>query len=150
MQAPEDESDGVVREVEIDDGAVTERIWMERRQRGWMLVVDDSADARAFYEACLEPAGIDLVSASNGQEALWVLLDRPPPVAIVLDLLMPEMSGFELMEVLRGYNRLADIPVVFVTALDEAAAPAADFGTILRKPIAREQLLASLEHATGR
>jgi two-component system, OmpR family, response regulator CpxR len=81
-----------------------------------VLVVDDSEDAQELVRAALTPAGFVTRSAYNGKDALHQLLDRQPPGLIVLDLMMPEMSGMELLGVLQSYRRLARVPVLIVSA----------------------------------
>ena len=117
-------------------------------RRGWLLIVDDSPDAQAYYAACLEGTGYGLVSAANGQEAMLQLLDRPLPRAIVLDLLMPEMNGFEFLALLRAYKRLASVPVLIVTAFRSQPEGPSDGGVVLHKPIDRRKLLATLDQLT--
>jgi CheY-like chemotaxis protein len=117
-------------------------------RRGWLLIVDDSPDAQAYYAACLASSGYGLVSAANGQEALFQLLDRPLPRAIVLDLLMPEMNGFEFLALLRAYKRLASVPVLIVTAFRSQPEGTGEGDLVLHKPVDRRKLLATLDQLT--
>jgi DNA-binding response OmpR family regulator len=81
-----------------------------------ILVVDDKLELRTLLKSYLTQEGFDIVTASDGQEALYVARHEKPNL-IILDLMMPEMGGYEFM---RAYNREANIPVVILTAkIDE-------------------------------
>jgi DNA-binding response OmpR family regulator len=81
-----------------------------------ILVVDDKLELRTLLKSYLTQEGFDVVTANNGQEALYAARHEKPNL-IILDLMMPEMGGYEFM---RAYNREADTPVVILTAkIDE-------------------------------
>ncbi len=81
-----------------------------------ILVVDDKLELRTLLKSYLTQEGFDVVTADDGQEALYVARHEKPNL-IILDLMMPEMGGYEFM---RAYNREADTPVVILTAkIDE-------------------------------
>jgi DNA-binding response OmpR family regulator len=81
-----------------------------------ILVVDDKLELRTLLKSYLTQEGFDVVTAIDGQEALYVARHEKPNL-IILDLMMPEMGGYEFM---RSYNREADTPVVILTAkIDE-------------------------------
>jgi len=84
-------------------------------RRSTILVVDDDASVREALDGFLTRAGYDVRLVANGSEALE-LVKSSPPNAIVLDLLMPVMSGFEVLIALRANKSWARIPVVVVTA----------------------------------
>ena len=77
-----------------------------------ILVVDDKLELRNLLKSYLTQEGFDVVTANDGQEALYVARHEKPNL-IILDLMMPEMGGYEFM---RSYNREADTPVVILTA----------------------------------
>jgi two-component system, chemotaxis family, sensor kinase CheA len=81
-----------------------------------ILVVDDSVTIRTFEKALLEAAGYDVTAASDGLEA-WNFLQKQGCDLIVSDVEMPNMTGFELTEKVRGDRRLKDMPLVLVTTL---------------------------------
>jgi two-component system chemotaxis sensor kinase CheA len=81
-----------------------------------ILVVDDSVTIRTFEKALLEAAGYDVTAASDGLEA-WNMVQSKVPDLIVSDVEMPNMTGFELTEKVRGDQRLKDMPLVLVTTL---------------------------------
>jgi DNA-binding response OmpR family regulator len=81
-----------------------------------ILVVDDKLELRTLLKSYLTQEGFDVVTANDGQEALYVARHEKPNL-IILDLMMPEMGGYEFM---RAYNREAETPVVILTAkIDE-------------------------------
>jgi PAS domain S-box-containing protein len=96
-----------------------------RRHRvgpGVALVVDDDADVREVLRRTLEGAGWTVLAAADGREALAALASARAVDVIVLDLMMPEMDGFAVVEALRADPRWSSTPVIVSTAmaLDEA------------------------------
>jgi signal transduction histidine kinase/CheY-like chemotaxis protein len=82
-----------------------------------VLVVDDDAEVRALFRRMLEPEGYTVVEAPNGRVALDRLREISPGV-ILLDLMMPEMDGFEFVAEFRRHEAWRAIPIVVVTAKD--------------------------------
>ena len=81
-----------------------------------ILVVDDKSELRTLLKSYLTQEGFDVVTAGDGQEALFVARHEKPNL-IILDLMMPEMSGYDFM---RAYGREADTPIILLTArIDE-------------------------------
>ncbi|MFH0883573.1 MAG: response regulator [bacterium] len=83
-----------------------------------VLIVDDTPFFRMMEKKYLESAGFRVKLAENGAEALE-MLDRESFDAVVLDIIMPGMSGFEVMREIRKKSNLASLPVIAVTALDD-------------------------------
>jgi adenylate cyclase len=88
--------------------------------RGRLLLVDDDEIVRRQMRVQLQPSGWDISEAANGRIAL-ARLDEARPDAIILDLIMPEMDGFEFLEEMRRSAEWRDIPVVVVTSKDLTA-----------------------------
>ena len=84
---------------------------------GRVLLVDDDEMVRRGVRHALEPPGWEVREAEDGRLAVQALSDTCPDV-IILDLMMPNMDGFELLEELRSRTRWRDIPVVVITAKD--------------------------------
>jgi CheY-like chemotaxis protein len=82
---------------------------------GRLLLIDDDDVVRRGVRLALEPIGWQVTEAENGQVALASLAAARPD-AIILDLMMPEMDGFEFLDELRGRPDWRDIPVVVITA----------------------------------
>ncbi len=83
-----------------------------------ILIVDDEVSGRDTLEAILEPEGYILVMAENGYQALEKAVQIKPDV-ILLDVMMPGMNGFEVCRRIRSEEQLAEIPIIFLTALDD-------------------------------
>ena len=83
-----------------------------------ILVVVDEPAGRQTVEAILEGLGYDLEFAENGLQALEKARQFLPNV-VLLDVMMPGMTGFEVCEEMRKDSRLSGIPVIFLTALDD-------------------------------
>jgi len=115
-------------------------------ERGPILVVEDDRDLRNSLCGLLELEGFPTVGASNGQEALAWLRRHPAPCAILLDLMMPVMSGPEFRARQLDDEVLAGIPVVVLSALEEARQQEGLRGAraYLKKPIEAEMLLDTL------
>jgi len=84
-----------------------------------ILAVDDQPDNLLSVEAVLESLGEELVTALSGREALRHLLEQDFAL-ILLDVMMPEMDGFETAELIRRRERSRDTPIIFLTALGKS------------------------------
>ena len=84
-----------------------------------VLIVDDNDDNRFTLSMRLESCGYsNVVTAENGREALEKM--RAGPIDLVLlDIMMPEMNGYEVLEQLKASTELRDLPVIVISALDE-------------------------------
>ena len=80
-----------------------------------ILVVDDEPDVRNFLAACMEDAGFDVETASDGVDALEKVKARVPDL-MTLDMVMPRKSGIQLMRNLRDKKEWSSIPVIVITA----------------------------------
>jgi two-component system alkaline phosphatase synthesis response regulator PhoP len=80
-----------------------------------IIVVDDNPDIITIVKTILEGKGFNVLSASSGQELLN-LLDGQKPDLIILDIMMPEMDGLEVLSRLKGVTETASIPVILLTA----------------------------------
>jgi two-component system chemotaxis sensor kinase CheA len=93
----------------------------EEKQHKTILVVDDSITTRTLEKNILEAAGYQVKLATDGEEALAVLVSSGLPDLIVSDVNMPRLDGFELTKRVKQDKRHADIPVILVTSLDSPA-----------------------------
>jgi CheY-like chemotaxis protein len=111
-----------------------------------VLLVDDDPDIRFALKALLEDEGFEVRCAEDGRLALDELQRGALPCGIVLDLMMPKMSGWEFLLERRASPALAAIPVAVLTATEEAAFPSSALAeACLRKPVDVERLVAFLE-----
>lgn len=81
-----------------------------------IMVVEDDAGLREIYGIRITAEGYDVVSAGDGEEALAVAV-REKPDLILSDIMMPKISGFDMLDILRSTPETADIKVVMMTAL---------------------------------
>jgi CheY-like chemotaxis protein len=81
-----------------------------------VLICDDDEILLSFYKRVIKNAGYDVLTASNGDEAIEILNEIPVALAII-DLLMPVCSGWEVIEYMKGKEALKNIPVIAVTGL---------------------------------
>jgi len=110
-----------------------------------MLVIDDDPNVYDMMERILSREGLDVYGAATGKEGL-ALARRLKPVVIALDIMMPGMDGWSVLQAIRADPELADTRVVIVSMLDEKplgmALGADDY---LTKPLRREQLLGCIQ-----
>ncbi|MEM7344241.1 MAG: response regulator [Chloroflexota bacterium] len=83
--------------------------------RAKVLCVDDEPGVIELVALILKPQGIEVEGAMNGIEALNTMRQNPPDV-VLLDIMMPEMDGWEVYKEMRADAQLKDIPVIIVTA----------------------------------
>jgi len=112
-----------------------------------ILVVDDDQRNVRLMESILRGSGYQVVKAYNGEEALR-LVESGRPDLLVLDVMMPRMSGFELCQRLKGRYETRFLPIIMVTALNalEDKVQALEYGAddFLSKPINKLELLAKV------
>jgi CheY-like chemotaxis protein len=112
------------------------------------LVVDDDARNIFALSSVLERSGMKVLTASNGRDALK-LVDATPDIAIVLmDIMMPEMDGYQVIESIRARPDLRRLPIVALTAKamkgDREKCLEAGASDYLAKPVDTEQLIAAM------
>jgi two-component system response regulator CpxR len=111
---------------------------MDRRR--CVLVVDDDQAIREVIAEVLRDEGYDVVCAENGVQALRELRRDHHPDVMLLDLMMPVMSGWELLEAVQADERLAKIPVLVVSAMTAPGVRAC-----IPKPLDLDVLLRAVE-----
>ena len=113
-----------------------------------ILVVDDQVQNIELLEAYLVPQGYEIVKASSGEEALEKLVHNQIDL-VLLDVMMPKMSGIEVLEKLRADEKTRTIPVVMVTVLketeDKVKALEAGCDDFISKPVDKVELLARVK-----
>jgi CheY-like chemotaxis protein len=113
-----------------------------------ILVVDDMPDNLFLMNGLLEDL-YDVVQASSGREALEVVMSANPPDLVLLDIMMPDMDGYEVLRRIRQHAPTANIPVVFLTALasKQDQRLGLELGAVdyLTKPVSPERVIQRLE-----
>jgi CheY-like chemotaxis protein len=116
-----------------------------------VLVVEDHLDLREMLAILLESEGFEVATASNGAEALECL-DQATPAVILLDLMMPVMTGDEFRERQLADARFAHVPVICMTAAHDGRerADRIHADEYFQKPVDFEQLLSAVRsHVVG-
>ena len=101
-----------------------------------VLIAEDHLDSREALGALLEAFGFRVITAVNGAQAVDLAMEHRPDL-ILMDIMMPELDGFEATRRLRGFPETSEIPIITLTAMDGARALALDAGAndFLPKPI---------------
>jgi chemosensory pili system protein ChpA (sensor histidine kinase/response regulator) len=119
--------------------------------RKLVMVVDDSLTVRKFTTRLLTREGYEVVTARDGIDALKLLTEHTPD-AILLDIEMPRMDGFEFAKTIKGDAKTASIPIIMITSrtADKHRNRAAELGVerFLGKPYQEDELLQSLRTVT--
>ena len=115
---------------------------VDNSERSIALVVEDDPWIRVLLRDLLTDEGYAVLEASNGSAALR-LAQRQPPALVLLDLVLPEQSGLELLTELKSTRATAHVPVIAVSARTDLLAPAAELAdAVVAKPFDIEELLA--------
>ena len=119
----------------------------EREPRQAILLVEDDRSLRRYLEVILQKAGYTVITASDGLEAMKVALTTPVD-AVITDAIMPHINGHELCRFLRRQSKLARLPVILLSGLEDSAATTAqeDGADIyMSKPVSPNELINCLE-----
>jgi len=112
-----------------------------------ILLVDDEVDILEFLKYNLEQEDFDVLVSTNGKDALKMILQNPD--LIVLDIMMPEMDGFELYQQIKSDKKSQDIPIIFLTAksgeTDEIKGLDLGANDYIQKPISPKKLIARIK-----
>ena len=122
---------------------------MEQRKR--IVYVEDEADLRWLVKHILESAGgFDVLVCASGAEALLRIREFDPDL-VLLDVMMPQMDGVEVLRSLRAEAETASVPVVFLTARTEHALEYLALGAlgVIAKPFEPRALLAQVREYAG-
>jgi len=118
-----------------------------------VLVVEDTVTDREVLVQCLRRSGLDVVSVNSGEAALASVQNRPPDL-IVLDIVLPGMSGFEICRDLKNTPATAQIPVVLCsskgTDMDKFWGMRQGANAYLAKPIDQEELVITIQRLLGK
>ena len=111
-----------------------------------ILIVDDETDIIEFLEYNLEQRGYEVLTANNGREALDRLSGHPD--LIVLDIMMPEMDGYEVCKKIRDIDSYKEVPVLFLTArsseVDEVHGLNIGADDYIQKPASIDKIVARI------
>jgi CheY-like chemotaxis protein len=109
-----------------------------------VLVVDDDKEVRELLVEVLAHEGYEVAAACNGQQAVTKVLIHWPDV-VLLDLVIPVMSGWEFLELRVAYSLLDCLPVIVTSAVDSSL----DVAAVVPKPFLLEDMLAAVRRVAG-
>jgi CheY-like chemotaxis protein len=113
-----------------------------------VLLVDDDPRNIFALSSVLERRGMDVVTATTGREAITLLESQPGVAIVLMDIMMPEMDGYQTMEVIRTNPAFRRLPIIALTAKamkgDREKCLEAGASDYLAKPVNTEQLLSAL------
>lgn len=114
-------------------------------EHGKILVAEDHLDSRDALRALLEAFGYQVIEAVNGREAVAKALAERPDL-ILMDIMMPELDGFEATRQLRRHAQTSQTPIIAVTAMEGAHQLAIQAGAndYVRKPVDIRRLVAKV------
>ncbi len=115
-----------------------------------VLIIEDDADLREMMAQLLTIEGFRAATAINGRDALDYLKRGDRPEVILLDLMMPVMDGWEFRRMQRRDPRVADVPVVVLSALDQRRTGDLAPDAFLKKPLDFDHLLSLVRTYCGR
>jgi two-component system, cell cycle response regulator DivK len=112
-----------------------------------ILLAEDHRDSREAMRALLEAHGYRVIEAANGREAVERALEERPDL-VLMDIMMPEMDGFEATRVLRSQEQTRKLPIIAVTAMDGAQRLSQQAGVddFVAKPIDTRGLMAKIRN----
>ena len=119
-----------------------------------ILIVDDNPDSITILQSILGTRGYTVIAADSGAAALRALQAEPRPDLILLDVMMPEMNGIEVLQKIKDTHTTARIPVILVTAKthDEDVLSGYQYGAdyYITKPFTAKQLFYGIDLVLGK
>jgi DNA-binding response OmpR family regulator len=119
-----------------------------------ILVIDDDEDCRAMVRTILEDKGFEVTTGCDGVEAVEIMEEMDQPALIILDIMMPNMNGYQVVERMKLNPKLQNIPIMMVTAkasdedvIEGYKTYAVDY--YITKPFNTRQLLAGIKLILG-
>lgn len=117
-----------------------------------ILVVDDERDNRELLAIVLRWDGFEVITAEGGEEALAIIAQQPPDL-VLLDVMMPGMTGYQVVTRIRDGDATRHIPIIMVSAAANpnarALALSAGANDFLAKPVTRDELLSCVRTVLG-
>lgn len=117
-----------------------------------ILVVEDNEDLLVLFQLILESAGYQVETASNGKEALERLEDTDPQL-VLLDIMMPEISGLQVSRTIKEQSDYQSLPVILVSAIDrlkDELLSTSKADDIIYKPFDMDNLLSKVSASVSR
>ncbi len=109
-----------------------------------VLIVDDDVRNVFALTGALEQYGMQVMNAENGKEGIELLKNMPDIEVVLMDIMMPDLDGFDTIRIIRGYERFRELPIIAVTAKamkgDREKCIEAGASDYIAKPVNVEQL----------
>ncbi len=130
----------------VDRSELTSLLRHLLSREGPILLVEDDLATRETVRATIERMDLTVAEVTNGSEALTWLSENPPPALILLDLMMPEMDGFEFLDAFNRKPEWRDVPVVVITAkqLTSAERGLLSVRTVIEKGVTIDRDIAAI------
>jgi DNA-binding response OmpR family regulator len=145
-------STGYAAEEVSRSGETVSKLETDRNGRPLVLVADDEEDILILVSIRLDRAGCEVVTATNGKQALDLILERRPDIA-VLDVRMPKLTGIEVLRQVRASAAVRDTPVLLLSAgvQEESISQGLEAGAneYMKKPFSPDELAARVEAMLG-
>ena len=151
MDDPGDSAKEIIKAVvkEVPDDTIKTNDQVQEIVGKRILIVDDEPVNRRVLENHLRLAGYSIEEANNGQEALNLIENSPPFDLVLLDIMMPGMSGFEVCEQIRTKYLTSELPIVMLTAKNRVSDLVTGFSAgandYLTKPFSKNELLSRIK-----
>jgi CheY-like chemotaxis protein len=113
-----------------------------------ILVVEDEFDVQQVVADILRDEGYEVSVCGNGRDALAALRKSPPDV-LVMDVMMPLLSGFQVLEEMQRSTGLKDVPVILMSETSPPSSEPVRWRVFLKKPFRLEQLLDAVMRVAG-
>jgi len=134
--------------IESDSGSVGEDTGKSFK----VMVIDDSKTIRRTAETLLKKEGFEVITATDGFEALSMIADHQPNL-ILLDIMMPRLDGYQTCALIKHHRVFRHTPVVMLSSkdglFDRARGRVVGSDNYITKPFTREELLSVIEQFTG-
>jgi twitching motility two-component system response regulator PilG len=118
-----------------------------------VMVIDDSKTIRRTAESLLKKAGCDVITASDGFEALAKITETNPDI-IFVDILMPRLDGYQTCALIKNSSHFRATPVIMLSSkdsiFDRARGRIVGSEQYLTKPFTKEDLLGAIKHHVGK
>ena len=117
---------------------------MSSLSKATVLIVEDDPNTRAMYRAMLTDAVLTVITVEDGYDALRLIDSGHIPDVILLDLVLPRLSGRDVHREIMANAQTRHIPIVVVTGTEADDLKPGDFRCILRKPVGADELIGAV------
>jgi signal transduction histidine kinase/CheY-like chemotaxis protein len=127
----------------IEPGYPPENVSEYKGTRGVALVIEDDGKAGSIISKALNSRGYSVITAADGRTGVKTACEKAPDI-IILDMLLPGMNGFEVLEQLRGHETASKIPIIALTAMDISQSERQTFGAQVRETLEKGEVASNV------